>query len=106
MESSSSEPGLGSLVFHPQVDEDTQALLDAGERSPERPGLGERADMEPLGVSQGPPQRGLGVTQHRKKLRLWEGATLQIVQDQIVPGHTERSEAWLSFKHLCELEKV
>lgn len=69
----SSEPGLSSLVLLPKVDEDTQALLDAGERLPERPG---GTDTRLLGMSQGTPPRGHGLTQHQTKLRLWEGATL------------------------------
>lgn len=76
MESPSPEPGLSSLVFLPQVDEDPQALFDAGERLPERPG---QTDTDPLGVSQGTPPRGLGVTQHQRKLRLWEGVRLTLI---------------------------
>lgn len=37
VESPGPEPGLGRLVLLPQVDEDTQALLDAGEGPPEGP---------------------------------------------------------------------
>lgn len=37
MESPSRKPGLGGLVSHPQVDEDPQTLLDAGERLSEGP---------------------------------------------------------------------
>lgn len=72
----SSEPGLSSLVFLPKVNEDTQALLDAGERLPERPG---GTDTHQLGMSQGTPPRGLGLTQHQIKLRLWERVTLTLV---------------------------
>ena len=37
VESPSPKPGLSSLVFLPQVDEDTQALLDAAKGPPEGP---------------------------------------------------------------------
>lgn len=50
MESASPKPGLGSLVSLPQVNEDPQALLDAGEGLPEGPrggqGLIERVRLK------------------------------------------------------------
>ena len=63
VESPSSKPGLSSLVSLPQVNEDTQALLDAGEGPPEGPG----DEHGPIRYEGSKRPR---VIQHRRTLKL------------------------------------